>query len=209
MNKKSILLTLILFVMACVISWGLVVSHPEAGTQGGASEIKMLQKLRQMKGKMGHGHCYMRKIVELGKLNLNNLKKFVRKVEATPEQEKKLKALVFKNQKERIKLTSKLKFKILDLASVFYEENIDAGRARSLIKEIGALKIEKQLLFLDQYFKVKEILTPEQLKKLETFGGFGRDMMRTAEPGRFTADLPIPPEPPENFGPAPPLPPEN
>lgn len=214
MNKRSVIITLMMFIAACIISWGVAVSKPAeaekapAKTCGSSMEKAKGMKCpmgAKMKGKMGAKKGgkkggKMKCIMMLGKMNLDHLERFVKAVEATPDQEKKLKDFIIANGKKRLALKSKKAAIKLNLSIALYGDKIDASKARSLIKEMGDTKTELKLLSLDQYLKIKEIITPEQFEKIKKKAA-GMKHKRGAPPHFGKRGKPAPPVPPEEGSP--------
>ncbi|MCL5035984.1 MAG: Spy/CpxP family protein refolding chaperone [Chloroflexi bacterium] len=205
MSKKNILITAVMFVVACIVSWGIVFSQPQVGAPAAAPGAKGMKAGQGMKGGHAGKHGKMRCLMIVGHININNLDRFVDLVKATPEQETKLKDAVIANEKQKIELSSQTRMKMLELSAALYGDNIDVNKARALIKEMGEIRTKEQLGSLDQYIKFKEILTPDQFKKIEAPKMMQKPPKGMLQGGKQTAEEPLPGDLPENLLP-PPLP---
>ncbi len=84
----------------------------------------------------------------------------------TPEQSAKMKALREENRSAMEGVRAQLKAKDAALRQELDAAKPDRAKAESIVKEISALEEKVGLARVDQALKVREILTPEQAKKL-------------------------------------------
>ncbi|KPL02839.1 MAG: hypothetical protein AMJ90_04630 [candidate division Zixibacteria bacterium SM23_73_2] len=89
------------------------------------------------------------------------------KLELTYQQKEKMRDLRTDSQKERIKLKADLKIARLELKDLMREEKPVRREIYRKIEEMGDLKVKLQKSRVDQRLAMKEILTPEQLDKLQ------------------------------------------
>ncbi len=84
----------------------------------------------------------------------------------TPEQSARMKALHDENRSSQEGLRAQLKAKDAALRQELDAAKPDRAKAESLVKEISVLEEKIGLARVDQALKAREILTPEQAKKL-------------------------------------------
>ncbi|MBN2206169.1 MAG: Spy/CpxP family protein refolding chaperone [Candidatus Aminicenantes bacterium] len=97
-------------------------------------------------------------------------------LDLTAEQEAKLDALAEKHwaaRKDLFDRTAKLRDEMDELLR---SPDYDLGKAEGLIDETARLRAEQQKAGLRYRLEMRNVLTPEQLKKLDAYrGAFGRD----------------------------------
>jgi Spy/CpxP family protein refolding chaperone len=96
-------------------------------------------------------------------------KKLAHEIGLSDKQIEDLKELATDMQKKMITIRADIELKEIDLREVLDSEKPDEGKAISLIKEIMGKKTEMEILKIKQLISVKEMLTSEQLEKLEEF----------------------------------------
>lgn len=84
----------------------------------------------------------------------------------SPEQSAKMKALREGNREAEKELRAQLRMKNAALRQELDAIKPDRAKAESIVKEISALEEKVGLARVDQALKVREILTPEQARKL-------------------------------------------
>ncbi|MDQ7822888.1 MAG: periplasmic heavy metal sensor [Candidatus Eremiobacteraeota bacterium] len=96
--------------------------------------------------------------------------KFTRMVERdgalnlTSEQKAELKKIRARFEDKQEDLDLSMKAKKIEMVKLFREESPDRKKIETRLKELNALEGSRQKLFLDEFFEVREILTPEQVK---------------------------------------------
>ena len=86
----------------------------------------------------------------------------------TPEQESKLQAMRDSSKREMLALRTELKTTVWDIQDEFKKDTVDKAKIDKLTDKMA--EIEKKLIKARtaHMFQVKEILTPEQFKKMIT-----------------------------------------
>jgi Spy/CpxP family protein refolding chaperone len=87
----------------------------------------------------------------------------------TEEQRAKMKVIREEMKAQQESSRSEMKAKHEALRQELDAEKPNRGKAEALVKEIGALEQKMGLGRVSMIFKIREILTPEQYKKLQAF----------------------------------------
>jgi len=95
------------------------------------------------------------------------MKKLAEHLGLSEEQLTQIKQLRMESTKQSIQLKAKLDVAELELRAMMEEPKPNRGKIENKVKEIGALRTQLHLLQIDRNLKMREILTPEQLDKLE------------------------------------------
>lgn len=95
----------------------------------------------------------------------------------TPEQQKKIFELRLSFQEDTVDLRSQMMKKRIELQKLWLEDTPDKAKIYALLDEIAKIRGEITKKMVGYLFKLREILTPEQLQKLPFmgwgYGGFG------------------------------------
>jgi Spy/CpxP family protein refolding chaperone len=83
----------------------------------------------------------------------------------TPEQRGSLKVIRQKYEDKRGDILFSMKEKKLELVRLIRESKPDKKKIEKKLQEITALEGERQKLLLDEFFEVREVLTPEQAQR--------------------------------------------
>lgn len=120
----------------------------------GASCVSSYAQGEQPKDKKGERHFPPRDKGEgkFGELNL------------TPEQQAGLKKIREKYDTRREDLLFLMREKKLEMVKMLKEDKPDRKKLERKLEEITKLEADRQRLFLDEFFEVREILTPKQAK---------------------------------------------
>jgi Spy/CpxP family protein refolding chaperone len=117
----------------------------------------------------------------------------------TAEQVSKIEKMQAEQMEIFIKKQAEISVKELKLSTFLKEDKIDRGKLESMIMEIGKMRTDLQVQHINHLLDLRDLLTAEQLKKLESFKQdrmkerMGKRMMRMKE--RF-GDRPPHEEPP-------------
>ena len=82
----------------------------------------------------------------------------------TAEQNGRLKEIRKKYEGRREDILCQMKVKKVEMIKLLRDEKPDRNKIEKKLDEITKLEAERQRLFLDEYFDVREVLTPEQVK---------------------------------------------
>ena len=97
---------------------------------------------------------------------IGDIFKVMDELKLTPDQEEKLQAMRESSKRELFSMRNELKTTVWDIQDEFKKETVDKSKINSLTDKMA--DIEKKLIKTrtEHMFKVKEILTAEQFKKL-------------------------------------------
>ena len=87
----------------------------------------------------------------------------------TPAQEQKIENMMLTYQENAIRRSSDIKVMELKFASLLKNNRIDRREMEKLAREMGKLKTDLQVDHLNYLLDVRDILTPEQIQKIEKF----------------------------------------
>lgn len=96
-----------------------------------------------------------------------NIEMLADELELTQEQLTKMKEQRFATQKNSIELRSKVQIAVLELRRLLEDETTDENKIKSKIEEIGKLKTELHWTRVQGRLNIKNLLTSEQLEKLQ------------------------------------------
>lgn len=119
----------------------------------------------------------------------------------TAEQVSKIEKMQTEQQEMFIKKQAEINVKELRVSTYLKEDKIDRSKLESMIMEIGKMRTDLQVQHINQLLDLRDLLTAEQLKKLENFKQdrmkerMGKRMMRMKE--RFGDQPPLGDEPPD------------
>ncbi len=106
-----------------------------------------------------------------------------RGLDLTDEQKEQIQEIRFETQKASLPIQNELREKQAQLRTLTTGEEANYGRAQDVVREIGDLKTELQLIRLSTREEVRNLLTDEQKLKFDTMGSkFER--MKKAQKGR-------------------------
>jgi Spy/CpxP family protein refolding chaperone len=94
------------------------------------------------------------------------------------EQREKMKALREEFRAKQKKFWDQIKAKREDLRRELDSANPDRAKAEGIAKEMNALQGQAALNRIDEVFKIRTILTPEQFQKLQAFHEKNKDKFR-------------------------------
>ncbi len=83
------------------------------------------------------------------------------------EQVQKLRTRHIEAKKQMIRLGSQVKIAMIDVKDAVMREDMDLGAATAAIQEVAKLKAEKFTAMVQAIHDMREILTPEQRKKVK------------------------------------------
>lgn len=105
----------------------------------------------------------------------------------TAEQVDKIEKMQAQQQEMFIKKQAEISVKELKLGTFLKEDKIDRGKLESMITEIGKMRTDLQVQHINHLLDLKDILTAEQLKKIDALKEdrmkerMGKRMMRMKE----------------------------
>lgn len=70
--------------------------------------------------------------------------------------------------KTRIEMDSKIRLQRLEMEELLNEDNINRKKIETVLSRLGTLKTQSEISFVHHLLDLREILTPEQVAKLET-----------------------------------------
>ncbi|MCU0288911.1 MAG: Spy/CpxP family protein refolding chaperone [Acidobacteria bacterium] len=88
-------------------------------------------------------------------------------INLTAEQVNKIEKMQEVHKETMIRKQADIDVKELKLSTYLKEDKIDRGKMESMIREIGNMRTDLQVLHINQLLDMKDILTPEQLMKLD------------------------------------------
>ena len=91
---------------------------------------------------------------------------FIKSLNLSEEQLAKINKIMLDFQKASLELNSKVQIKELEVRALMLESQTDIAKVRAKLEEIASLQVEVKVKALENYLKIKELLTPEQLAKL-------------------------------------------
>ncbi|RMF66326.1 MAG: periplasmic heavy metal sensor [Calditrichaeota bacterium] len=125
------------------------------------------------------------------------LKLLAEKLELSEEQQAQMRELRFAGKKLEIELRSKIELHELQLHKLLEEESADLDAMKKEIQKVAELQGQLRFSKIETQQKIKDVLTPEQLQKLEELqrerhrGGHKRfEMQRFGRPDGAEAPLP-------------------
>lgn len=125
-----------------------------AGWGGGGAHMRVGQRVR---GEDGGGIC-------LRYLHRSGL-------DLTPEQEEQILILSQEFYQKSLPLRQRLQRLRLELRRLWAEEKPDEAAINAKLTEMTPLRIELRAMAMETREKIRKVLTPEQLEKLESAGG--------------------------------------
>ncbi len=90
------------------------------------------------------------------------------KLKLTDEQVNKISAINLEYKKQFMGFHEKIAPKHIKLRKILLEDNVDLKEVRGLLKEISDLRVETNLLMIQQRLDIEKVLTPEQRTKLKS-----------------------------------------
>ena len=102
------------------------------------------------------------------------------RLDLTDEQLEQLEAIRHETENEAIRLRAEIEIKENELRREFTKDETDKAAVNKLVKDISQLSEKMMRLRVDSLLKTKEILTPEQFRKL----GFALEFLRGAAGGQ-------------------------
>jgi Spy/CpxP family protein refolding chaperone len=90
--------------------------------------------------------------------------RLLRQLNLTDQQRKDIDNLRFDLQKKSIDQQAKLKTERLEVAQLFKADNPDQSAIQKEIGAISQLQAQRRILFVDHWFAVNKLLTPDQQK---------------------------------------------
>jgi len=97
---------------------------------------------------------------------VNRMGELINSLNLTEEQKKEIEKIIFNFQKETIELESKLKVLELEIRELFLQPNIKFEDIQGKLKEEANLEVELKGKAVETYFKIRDLLTPEQQSKI-------------------------------------------
>ncbi|HOT46848.1 MAG TPA: Spy/CpxP family protein refolding chaperone [Spirochaetota bacterium] len=89
-----------------------------------------------------------------------------KELKLTDEQVTKIEDINREHRKKMLDYKEKLAPKEIQLKKQLLEDTVDMARVRSLLKEIGDLKVELQALRIEHRLDIEKVLTPDQKAKM-------------------------------------------
>ncbi len=93
-----------------------------------------------------------------------NRDRTLRQLKLTDAQRKDIDKLRFDLRKKSIEQQAKLKTERLELVQLFKADNPDQSAIQKKVSEISQLQSQQRLFFVDHWFAVNKLLTPDQQK---------------------------------------------
>jgi Spy/CpxP family protein refolding chaperone len=95
------------------------------------------------------------------------LLKFKDEIGLTEAQIDKLEKMQQSSQEARIKKQADIKIQELRMKAYLKEDNIDRGKMEKMLRGIAKMRTDSQVDYINHLLDIKNVLTPEQMKKLE------------------------------------------
>jgi Spy/CpxP family protein refolding chaperone len=108
-------------------------------------------------------------MVEKNLLPANVLLKFKDEIGLTPDQVNKITKMQDGFRETTIKKQADLKISELKLESYMKGDKINRAKMENMIRDIGKMKTDSQIEHINYLLDLKDVLTPEQLKKIDEF----------------------------------------
>ena len=109
------------------------------------------------------------------------------------QQEQKIEDMMLAYEESAIRRGSDIKVLELKFASLLKGDRIDRREMEKMAREVGRMKTDLQVGHLNYLLDVRDILTPEQLQKLEKMKEKFRGAMREKMGKRGDRSMPMPP----------------
>jgi Spy/CpxP family protein refolding chaperone len=87
----------------------------------------------------------------------------------TDDQIKAIKEILYKHHREAIRLHADIRIAELDLRYALDQEKPNREKIMKMVEDLGALRTKLEKAKIDMHLKLKEIIKPEQEKKLRKF----------------------------------------
>lgn len=124
-------------------------------------------------------------MAEKNLLPANVLLKFKDEIGLTPDQVNKISKMQDGFKEATIKKQADIKILELKLESYMKEEKIDRAKMEKMIRDIGKMRTDFQIEHINYLLDLKNILTPEQVKKIDEFKkNRMHDRMKMRDDGR-------------------------
>ena len=96
----------------------------------------------------------------------------------TDSQQSQIKKLHFGLERKQTELRSKIQLARLDMKEIYLSDKIDRSALEKLMKQVSDLQYQQKLNFVDFWFSVNSILTPDQQKTWKQHVGSMAGQMR-------------------------------
>jgi len=96
----------------------------------------------------------------------NGIRQLIKFLNLSEEQQKEIEKILFNFQKENIELQSKIKILNLEIREICLQPQAKLEDVQEKLKEVANLEAELKGKRLEVYFKIRDLLTPEQKSKL-------------------------------------------
>ncbi|GAB4114533.1 MAG: hypothetical protein Kow00103_08360 [Candidatus Caldatribacteriota bacterium] len=96
----------------------------------------------------------------------NGIRQLIKSLNLSEEQQKEIEKILFNFQKENIELQSKIKILNLEIKEISLQPQAKLEDVQEMLKEVANLEAELKGKRLEVYFKIRDLLTPEQKSKL-------------------------------------------
>ncbi len=91
------------------------------------------------------------------------------KLGLTDEQANKIEAMSLKFTEAMIQKKADIKIKELKFKALMRKDNVNRGKMAKMIQEIAGMKTNMQIDRMNYMLDIKQLLTPEQIKKIDEF----------------------------------------
>lgn len=96
----------------------------------------------------------------------SRMRELIKSLNLTEEQKKEIEKIIFNFQKESIELKSKIKVLELEIRELCLQPQTKFEDVQEKLKEVANLEAELKGKRLETYFKIRDLLTPEQKSNL-------------------------------------------
>ena len=160
--KKSIDLTLLLWLFIFIVVPGIAFAQMEGGKGGIMSE-----------GMMGGGAPMMQKMMgmhgmDAGAMEMMKMMQAMSRLDLTPDQKKKIESLKLKHQKEAIPLFSRIQMAGVETKELLMADLVDLEKIKTKVKDEHAAMADLEVSHLALTQQMKAQLTPEQRQKIDS-----------------------------------------
>ena len=160
MNKKTILIVLILVISLVTLS---MASFADEGTKGNFSGKNNVSNQSYSRNQGPSGKAFFNIGNRFVSRTDNNFRGML-DMDLTKEQISEIREIMIDFQKESLELRNQIQMKQLEIKELMLEPTLDMERVRAKLEEISKLQVELRMKAIERQTKVKKLLTDEQLE---------------------------------------------
>lgn len=156
MNKKTILMVLILVISLAIFS---ITSFADERSRGNFTGKCGVQNKPYGQNQAASGKAYN----DPGNRGDVNFRGMIN-LDLSEEQIAEIRQMMIDFQKDSLEFRNQIQMKRLEIRELMLEDSIDMDQVKAKLEEIAQLQVEVKMQAIERQTKVQELLTPEQLE---------------------------------------------